>query len=98
MGVIDEHQPRPEFRNYTGSGFGCFIFNREDIMMNRNMGNADRVIRLVVGIALLSLFFVLHGNARWLGLIGVVLIGTASMSFCPLYRLLGLSTTGSSGT
>ncbi len=62
--------------------------------MIRNMGNADRVIRLIVGIGLLSLFFVLEGNARWLGLIGVVLIVTSSISFCPLYRVLGLSTTG----
>ena len=62
--------------------------------MVRNMGNADRVIRLIVGIGLLSLFFVLEGNARWLGLIGVVLIATSSISFCPLYRVLGLSTTG----
>lgn len=60
--------------------------------MNRNIGNADRLIRILVGIALLSLFFLLEGNARWLGLIGVVLIGTASISFCPVYRLLGLST------
>ena len=62
--------------------------------MVRNMGNADRVIRTILGIVLLSLFFVLEGNARWLGLIGVVLIATSSISFCPLYRILGLSTAG----
>lgn len=63
--------------------------------MNRNLGIADRVIRSVVGIALLSLLFVLDGNARWFGLVGVVLIATASVSFCHLYRILGLSTSGS---
>ena len=63
--------------------------------MTSNLGNADRAIRLILGIALLSLFFVLEGGARWLGLIGVVLIVTSSVSFCPLYKLLGLSTTGS---
>ena len=52
--------------------------------MNPNVGSADRLIRIVVGIALISLFFVLEGNARWLGLIGVVLIATALISFCPL--------------
>ncbi|UCD67563.1 MAG: DUF2892 domain-containing protein [Betaproteobacteria bacterium] len=62
--------------------------------MTSNMGNADRVIRLIAGIALFSLFFVLEGGARWLGLVGVVLILTSSVSFCPLYKLLGLSTTG----
>jgi hypothetical protein len=62
--------------------------------MNPNVGSADRLIRIVVGIALISLFFVLEGNARWLGLIGVVLIATALISFCPLYKILGLSSTG----
>ena len=65
--------------------------------MKTNVGSADRVIRILVGIALLSLFFVMEGAARWLGLIGVVLILTALVSFCPIYRILGLSTKGSSG-
>ncbi len=63
--------------------------------MNPNVGSADRVIRIIVGLALVSLFFVLEGGARWLGLIGVVLIATAIINFCPLYRILGLSTRGS---
>lgn len=63
--------------------------------MTSNMGNADRVIRFIVGFALLSLFFLVEGGARWFGLIGVVLIVTSSVSFCPLYKLLGLTTTGS---
>jgi len=63
--------------------------------MTSNVGNADRVIRLVAGIALLSLLVLLEGGARWLGLIGVILIVTSWMSFCPLYKLLGMSTTGS---
>ena len=63
--------------------------------MTSNMGNADRVVRFILGIALLMLFFLLEGGARWLGLIGAVLIVTSSVSFCPLYKLLGLSTTGS---
>ena len=63
--------------------------------MNPNVGSADRVIRIIVGLALASLFFVLDGGARWVGLIGVVLIATAIINFCPLYRILGLSTRGS---
>lgn len=62
--------------------------------MTSNMGNADRVIRFILGIALLGLFFLLEGGARWFGLIGAILIVTSSASFCPLYKLLGLSTTG----
>lgn len=63
--------------------------------MTSNMGNADRVIRFIAGFALLGLFFLVEGGARWFGLIGVVLIVTSSVSFCPLYKLLGLTTTGS---
>ena len=63
--------------------------------MNPNVGSADRVIRIVAGLLLISLFFVLEGNARWLGLVGVVLIATAAINFCPLYKILGLSTRGS---
>jgi hypothetical protein len=49
-------------------------------------------LRIVVGLALLSLLFVLNGDARWLGLVGVVPVATAAFRFCPLYRLVGLST------
>ena len=60
--------------------------------MEANVGSVDRVVRVVVGLALLSLLFVLNGNARWFGLIGVVPLATAAFRFCPLYRLVGLST------
>ncbi|MGA8704835.1 MAG: DUF2892 domain-containing protein [Candidatus Sulfotelmatobacter sp.] len=49
-------------------------------------------LRIVVGLALLSLLFVLNGDARWLDLVGVVPVATAAFRFCPLYRLVGLST------
>jgi hypothetical protein len=62
--------------------------------MNPNVGTADRAIRIVAGLLLISLFFVLEGGARWLGVIGVVLVATAVINFCPLYKILGLSTTG----
>jgi len=60
--------------------------------MAANVGGIDRVIRIVVGIALLSLFFVLEGNARYLGLIGLVMLATGVFRFCPAYTLFGLST------
>ncbi len=60
--------------------------------MKTNVGNADRIVRLVLGLGLLSLLFVLDGNARWWGLIGVVPLVTAAFGFCPLYRVVGLST------
>jgi len=63
-----------------------------DHVMNTNVGSIDRVVRVVLGLALLSAFFLLEGPLRWLGLAGVVLLLTAAFSFCPLYRVLGLNT------
>ena len=62
--------------------------------MTLNVGNADRIVRALIGLAILSLFFVLEGSARWWGLIGLIPLGTAVFSFCPVYALLGLSTCG----
>ena len=60
--------------------------------MNQNVGAADKVVRVLIGLGLLSLIFLLSGNVRWVGLIGLVPLGTALMGFCPLYALLGLKT------
>jgi hypothetical protein len=60
--------------------------------MTKNVGTLDRVIRIVIGLALLSLFFVLSGNARWLGLIAIVPLGTALVGTCPLYLPFGIKT------
>ena len=60
--------------------------------MNANVGGIDRTLRIVVGIALLSLFFILEGNARYWGLIGIVPILTGTFRFCPAYTLLGVNT------
>lgn len=60
--------------------------------MKANIGSTDRLIRIVVGVALLSLFFFLEGNARWLGAIGIVPLLTGLFRSCPLYTVLGLST------
>ena len=60
--------------------------------MEANIGSVDLVVRVVVGLVLLSLLFALNGNARWFGLIGVVPLATATFRFCTLYRLVGLST------
>jgi hypothetical protein len=60
--------------------------------MTKNVGTTDRVIRAVLGLVLLSLLFVAEGAARWLGLVGVVLLLTAAFSSCPAYSLFGLRT------
>lgn len=60
--------------------------------MQANMGTADRAVSFVVGIALLSLLFVLDGNARWWGLIGLVPLLTSLAGRCPAYSIFGVST------
>jgi hypothetical protein len=60
--------------------------------MKVNVGSVDRVLRVLAGVALLALVFVLEGNARWLGLIGILPLATGLFRFCPAYALFGLST------
>jgi hypothetical protein len=60
--------------------------------MVKNVGNVDKVIRTIVGLALLSLLFLAEGNARWWGLIGIVPIFTVLTGWCPAYSLFGINT------
>lgn len=61
--------------------------------MTKNIGKIDRILRIVVGLALLAGFF-LNADAayRWAYLIGIVPLATAFMSSCPLYTIFGFST------
>jgi hypothetical protein len=58
--------------------------------MTRNIGPVDRLIRIIVGVGLLSL--VLVGPQTWWGLLGLVPLGTALIGWCPPYALLGIDT------
>jgi len=60
--------------------------------MNENVGNTDRVIRIIAGIAILLSFFLLQGDARWLALLGIVPLATGLIRWCPAYRLFGFTT------
>jgi len=65
--------------------------------MTANVGGIDRILRIVVGIAVLSLFFLLEGNARYWGLLGIVPILTGTFRFCPAYLPFGISTCATKG-
>ena len=60
--------------------------------MKTNVGSADKVIRIIIGIALLAWAWMGETSIHWLGLLGVVPILTALVGFCPLYTLLGIRT------
>jgi hypothetical protein len=62
----------------------------QERVVEKNVGSADRLLRIVVGLVLLSLVFV-GPQTPW-GWIGLVLLGTAAMSWCPLYRVIGINT------
>ncbi len=60
------------------------------MMLRANIGKADRVIRIVLGLILISLVFV-GPRTPW-GWLGLIPLLTAVVSFCPLYRLIGINT------
>jgi hypothetical protein len=63
------------------------VLNR---ILPRNEGTADRAIRVVAGLVILSLAFI-GPQTPW-GYIGLVPIATGLLGSCPLYTLLGMST------
>lgn len=63
--------------------------------MKLNMGSADRIIRLLISIVLVALYF----TGTVTGTLGIVLLVvavifafTTLVGFCPLYRLFGINT------
>ncbi len=60
--------------------------------MKKNLGKADKVVRLLIALTVFSLFFLLDGNLRYLAVIGFVPLLTALVSICPLYSIFGIST------
>ena len=58
--------------------------------MDKNVGGIDKLLRVVVGLALIAMVFV-GPQTPW-GWIGIVPLATAAMSWCPLYTLLGIKT------
>lgn len=62
-------------------------------MFSTNVGSIDRALRIVVGVALLALFFLFPGAPwRYFTLIGIIPLLTGLMSTCPLYSVFGINT------
>lgn len=60
--------------------------------MHANLGPLDRALRVIAGLAILSLLFILNGPNRWWSLVGLLPMGTAMLSWCPAYVPFGIST------
>lgn len=58
-------------------------------LMKANIGSIDRNVRIALGLAIIVGGLVAHS---WLGVIGIVPLGTAAIGTCPLYLAFGIST------
>ncbi len=58
--------------------------------MKINVGSIDRILRIVVGLALVGA--TLAGMIGVWGWIGVVPLATGTFKFCPAYAIFGMST------
>lgn len=59
--------------------------------MKVNVGSTDRIIRIVVGLALIA--WAVMGGPVW-AWIGVLPLATGAAGICPLYSMLGVNTCG----
>ncbi|MDR0794367.1 MAG: DUF2892 domain-containing protein [Chitinophagaceae bacterium] len=70
--------------------------------MKKNIGNIDKVVRIALAIVIAILYFThnIAGNttALILGIVAVILVATSFINFCPLYKILGISTTKKSSS
>jgi len=98
LDVIDKGQSY--LLNYNVINQLIRAFPKEEIMAN--VGLVDRILRACIGVVLLALPFVMakpeeggmaFGPYAWVILAaGVVMLVTAALRFCPLYKLFGLRT------
>ena len=58
--------------------------------MNVNVGGIDRLLRIVVGLALMA--WALLANGPLWAWIGILPLATGLLNFCPAYTLLGINT------
>lgn len=61
-------------------------------MSLKNEGSVDRALRVLAGLAVLSLVFV-GPKTPW-GWVGLVPVLTGLIGWCPLYTVLGINTCG----
>lgn len=59
--------------------------------MKQNLGGADRAIRILLGVGLLTAMVLTQSNLRWWGLLGFIPLLTAYAGSCPLYSVFGIS-------
>ncbi len=58
--------------------------------MTQNVGGIDRILRIVVGLVLIGL--AATGTVGWWGWLGIVLLATGALGWCPPYAIFGFNT------
>jgi hypothetical protein len=58
--------------------------------MKSNVGGIDRILRIVIGLVLVGL--AATGSVGWWGWLGLVLLATGAIGWCPPYALFGWNT------
>jgi len=61
----------------------------------KNIGKIDKIIRVILGIVVMSLYFILEGNLKYIGCLGILPIATVLTGSCPLYYLFKINTCSS---
>ena len=71
------------------------VYIKKGIQMKSNMNSIDRLVRIILSLVLAILIFggTLTGTAGIiLGIVGIIFLATGIISFCPLYKVIGIST------
>jgi membrane protein YdbS with pleckstrin-like domain len=70
--------------------------SQEGSRMTKNVGTVDRAMRALVGILALAGAFALGWFSGWMvwaaAVVGVIMLVTAAVGMCPIYRLVGINT------
>ena len=63
-------------------------------MLQNVCSPTERIVRVIIGLAILSRVYFLRdeGAVRYLGRIGLIPIGTAVIKYCPISHLFGINT------
>lgn len=85
------------FNTFLSSSAGILYLVNGLNIGEKNVGTIDRIIRIVVGIALLAgvlMNMVAFPLSYLVGLIGLIALVTGAAGTCPAYSLMGISTAG----
>lgn len=75
--------------------FSRFQIKKDEVIkmtLKKNVGNIDSIIRVVLGALAVGFGFYYGGYWLLLGVVGLILVSTGTLSFCPFYRLMKIST------